>query len=146
MSNFFRLCPIFFFSTFGPSRLLNFKTQQPCLGYYKPGSPTHYRSRSIKAGSASDHFKSKNLTLTFSFVNFYLDLFRRKLERLKIFADCVFAMKGMRRKKKGFLVIEREFSLLILTRFSETGNSCQCLMQSCVCIEERTLEEGSLDG
>ena len=32
------------------------------------------------------------------------------------------------RNKKGFLVIEREFSLLILTRFFEIENSCQCLM------------------
>ena len=31
------------------------------------------------------------------------------------------------RNKKGFLVIEREFSLLILTRFFEIENSCQCL-------------------
>ena len=31
------------------------------------------------------------------------------------------------RNKKGFLVIEREFSLLILTRFFEIENSRQCL-------------------
>ena len=31
------------------------------------------------------------------------------------------------RNKKGFLVIEREFSSLILTRFFEIENSCQCL-------------------
>ena len=32
------------------------------------------------------------------------------------------------RNKKGFLVIEREFSLLILTRFFEIENSRQCLI------------------
>ena len=32
------------------------------------------------------------------------------------------------RNKKGFLVIEREFSLLILTRFFEIENSRQCLL------------------
>ena len=34
------------------------------------------------------------------------------------------------RNKKGFLVIEREFSLLILTRFFEIENSRQCLVLS----------------
>ena len=34
------------------------------------------------------------------------------------------------RNKKGFLVIEREFSLLILTRFFEIENSRQCLSQA----------------
>ena len=33
------------------------------------------------------------------------------------------------RNKKGFLVIEREFSLLILTRFFEIENSRQCLLR-----------------
>ena len=34
------------------------------------------------------------------------------------------------RNKKGFLVIEREFSLQILTRFFEIENSRQCLVMA----------------
>jgi len=37
------------------------------------------------------------------------------------------------RNKKGFLVIEREFSSLILTRFFEIENSRQCLIQRPKC-------------
>ena len=39
------------------------------------------------------------------------------------------------RNKKGFLVIEREFSSLILTRFFEIENSRQCLMCFCLIID-----------
>merc|ERR1712208_161204 len=44
--------------------------------------------------------------------------------------------KGMR-NKKGFLVIEREFSSLILTRFFEIENSRQCLARRLARLEEQ---------
>jgi len=46
------------------------------------------------------------------------------------------------RNKKGFLVIEREFSSLILTRFFEIENSRQCLDQTRGKEEKRKREKG----